>query len=256
MKIFKEVFGHGEEVILLHGWALDHRFLQPLISHLKDRFHITTVDLPGCGWSEWSPNLRTIHDMADLLLPFLPKSAIYIGSSIGGCIAMSIAARYPERVKRLIGVGTTPRFLEAKNWPGAPEPGFSVNNNMIREMGIKAFMQKVIEMEFSGFASKPSAYYELLKFLDEKVIKLETFLKGIDILDTLDLRQEIQSLKCPVDLVFGEDDTFVPVAVAEAIRKLNPQIQTHIITKAYHTPYLTHPKEFDNLLDQILKSAF
>jgi pimeloyl-[acyl-carrier protein] methyl ester esterase len=252
MNLFKETCGQGGEVVLIHGWALDHRL--PIANLLKDRFHVTNFDVPGCGMSDWPPKIQTIHDMADIFVPYLPKKAIYIGSSIGGCISMSIAARYPERVQRLIGIGTTPRFVETENWPGFPKPGFSTKANKIKDIGMKAFMQQIIEGEFSDFASKPSLYYELLKYFDTKVIKPEIFLKGIDILDTLDLRGEIRPLECPVDLIFGENDPYIPITVTEALRKLNPRIHSHIVANAYHLPHLTHPKEFDRLLNQILKS--
>jgi len=254
MHLFKETCGQGEEVVLIHGWALDHRFMLPIADLLEARFHVTNFDMPGCGESEWPSKLQTIHDMADILIPCLPKKAIYIGSSIGGCISMSITARYPERVKRLIGIGTTPKFIETENWPGFPKPGFSTKASKIKDIGMKAFMQQIVESEFSDFASKPVLYYELLKCFDTKVIQPEIFLKGIDILDTLDLRQEIQSLECPVDLIFGEKDPYIPIAVIEALRKLNPHIHSHIVANAYHLPHLTHPREFNGLLNKILKS--
>jgi len=102
MSIFKEVVGQGQDIVILHGWSCNHRMMQPVVNQLSARYRITAVDLPGTGQSDWAPETQSIHDIADQLLPELPAHAIYIGWSFGGLTSISIAARYPERVKRFI----------------------------------------------------------------------------------------------------------------------------------------------------------
>jgi pimeloyl-[acyl-carrier protein] methyl ester esterase len=95
MTIYKETHGHGKDIVILHGWGCDQSYMQPIVDQLKDRYRVTNVDLPGRGKSDWQPNIKTIHDMADYVLPDLPENAIYIGWSFGGLISVSIAARHP-----------------------------------------------------------------------------------------------------------------------------------------------------------------
>src|SRR5689334_4068938 len=117
MHVYKQVTGQGDDVVLLHGWGCDHRYMQPIADALNTSYRVTNVDLPGRGQSHWEDHITNIHDIADLVLPYLPQQATYIPWSFGGLVTLSIASRYPERVKRIIGVTTSPRFVEDTNWP-------------------------------------------------------------------------------------------------------------------------------------------
>lgn len=124
MMIAKEISGKGKDVVLLHGWGCSHEHMRPLVDQLASRYRVNNYDLPGRGKSDWNPKNKTIHDIADQLLSELPESAIYIGWSFGGLVAISIAARYPDLVERYIGVCSIPKFIEDENWPAVPKPGF------------------------------------------------------------------------------------------------------------------------------------
>ena len=254
MKIFKETIGQGEEVAILHGWGIDHRYMQPIVNFLKSRFHITNVDLPGRGQSEWPSSIHTIHDIADLLLPYLPKKAIYIGWSFGGLVSMSIAARYPERIKKLIGIATTPKFLEDDTWAGNAKPGFYAAVLEVEKIGAKKFFHGVFEKEFADFDPKPPLYHELLEIDNLLDYDLEIFAKGVHIADTTDLRKEFRSIQCPIDLIFGEFDPCIPLQAVAAMQKLNPNIHTHVIPHAKHFLFWTHPQEVNHLLNTIFNS--
>ncbi|NNM58834.1 MAG: alpha/beta fold hydrolase [Legionellales bacterium] len=83
MSIFKIETGQGENIVLVHGWGCDLRQMQPLVEQLSNRYCVTNIDLPGRGQSSWEPQIHTIHDIADYLLPSLPQEkAVYIGWSL------------------------------------------------------------------------------------------------------------------------------------------------------------------------------
>lgn len=253
MHIFKKTQGQGIDLVILHGWCANHQTMLPIADALSRHYRVTAIDLPGCGDSDWSVDIQNIHDMADQLLPVLPKNAIYLGWSFGGLVTTSIAARHPERVKRFIGLTTSPKFIENHDWPGVPKPGFIAAFGIIKEMGLEKFMTNFYEDEFSEFSEKPSAYFELLKLLP----KLSTFdinilLKGVQICDATDLRPEFSTLTCPIDLILGGKDQSIPVNSIEKIIALNSKANVHMIPNAKHMPFWTHPAEFTQLLNQIL----
>ena len=47
--------GNGNDVILLHGWGQNKEMMIRIFDHLKDRFHVYSIDLPGFGESEDPP---------------------------------------------------------------------------------------------------------------------------------------------------------------------------------------------------------
>lgn len=162
MSIYKTVTGKGEEVVLIHGWSCDHRYMQPISNLLASHYRVTNIDVPGCGKSNWQTKFKSIHDIADALLPHLPDQAVYIGWSFGGLLALSIAARYPERVKRIVGIATSPKFIEDKNWLGLPQPGFKESFlPEIQKLGLYQVFKNIYDAEFSSFDPKPREYHQL-----------------------------------------------------------------------------------------------
>ncbi len=250
--INKEVSGNGEEIVILHGWTHDHQVMQPIVDLLSDRFRITNIDLPGCGQSDWDSQITNIYEIADILLPSLPKRAIYIAWSFGGLVSMSLAARHPERVKRFIGIATSPKFVEEDNWIGVPKPGFKANFVKVKQIGVRAFLEDYYAHEFADFNPKPDAYERLVRLLDSSRVDPNAHMKGVDICDATDLREEFQSIACPIDLILSEEDECVPTAAFKSFKQLNPNVHIHPMSHAHHIPFWTHPKQFNEILNHIL----
>lgn len=167
MTIFTKTKGAGDEIVLLHGVADDHAYMLPIMEQLSKRYHVTTLDEPGCGNSPWQSQIKDVHDLVDTLLPVLPERATYIGSSFGGSLAISLAARYPERVKRIITIGSSPKFIEASDWPGIPAPGLEAAIfPLIEGNGIAGFLKNFHDDEFADFPQKLEAYHQLNQQLD------------------------------------------------------------------------------------------
>ena len=222
MGIYKHTLGKGEDVVILHGWGCNHQHMQPVAEHLSKKYLVSNFDLPGRGKSVWNPNIETIHDIADQLLPHLPANAIYVAWSFGGLIAMSIAARFPERVKKIVGITTTPKFIEDNNWPGFPKPGFIAAFDEIGKVGFKPFMTQYYDNEFSYCTQKPKAYDDLLEILNNDATDIDIILKGININSIPD------------------------------IKALNSQVKINIIPDAQHMLFWTHQKEFNKVLDAVI----
>lgn len=162
MSIFKTVSGQGPDVVVLHGWGCSHQHMQPVVDQLTDRYCVHNIDLPGLGQSSWDESIQSIADIADQLLPHLPERAIYIGWSFGGLVATSIASRFSERVSRIIGLSTLPKFIEADGWPAVPKPGFyPLYTQGLASMSVSAFFNDYYNNEFKSIQPKPKRYHQL-----------------------------------------------------------------------------------------------
>lgn len=116
MKLVTEKFGNGEPVLLIHGMGSAATAWKPIIPTLKKTNLVITVDLPGHGKS-----------LIDSMQPMDPKSlaeAVFrtmdelgiekfnvVGNSLGGWIALEMAALKPERIKSLLGVAPAGLWL-------------------------------------------------------------------------------------------------------------------------------------------------
>lgn len=98
-----EEAGSGDPtVVLIHGWGNDRGALAPQSDSLRATHRVIAVDLRGFGESSKPVEGYAVEDHADDVA-FLTdrlgaRSFVVIGHSMGGLVALDVAARYPERV--------------------------------------------------------------------------------------------------------------------------------------------------------------
>ncbi len=96
-------------VVFIHGAEHDHCVWVLQSRYLAHHGHgVLAVDLPAHGRSGGEP-LRTVEAMADWVRAMLDagvQKAVLVGHSMGSLIAIECAARYPDRVTKLVLVGT------------------------------------------------------------------------------------------------------------------------------------------------------
>ena len=103
-RLFYRREGHGEPLLLVHGFGLDHRVWAPQWPALAAAFDVISVDLRGFGRSSLPSGTPYAHheDLRALLDALGVERAHLIGHSLGGGIAASFAVAYPQRTGRLV----------------------------------------------------------------------------------------------------------------------------------------------------------
>ena len=113
LRLFYEQAGRGEpNLLFVHGWCCDREAFKPQFQHFAQTHAVTTVDLRGCGESDKPEGGYTIPNFADDLARFCAASQIekpvIVGHSLGGMIAVEVAARYPSVPSALVLVDPGP----------------------------------------------------------------------------------------------------------------------------------------------------
>lgn len=104
--------GTGDQfMILIHGNLSSSVYYYPLLNRLPENIHVFTPDLRGFGDSSYHSRITSLVDLADDISLFMtglniPK-AIVVGWSLGGGVAMEFAAKYPEKVEKLVLLNST-----------------------------------------------------------------------------------------------------------------------------------------------------
>lgn len=110
-----DVSGEGEgAVVLIHGWACDRTYWREQVAELGERYRVVAIDLAGHGDSGDEREVWSIESLArdveavvdDLAL----ESFVLVGHSMGGQVALLVAASMPERSIGVIGVDTLHDF--------------------------------------------------------------------------------------------------------------------------------------------------
>ncbi|REJ81961.1 MAG: alpha/beta hydrolase [Bacteroidetes bacterium] len=108
-KIYYEVHGKGEPLLLLHGYTQSLKSWLPFLKEFSENFQVFLIDLPGHGMSDSFTEELSIPSIANALHAFLEnqklKNVKAIGFSFGGDILFQLAVRYPQDLASMIIIG-------------------------------------------------------------------------------------------------------------------------------------------------------
>jgi pimeloyl-[acyl-carrier protein] methyl ester esterase len=92
---------------------------EDVIEALVDHYRVTYLDLPGYGYSRSAGSGPSLESLSRTIAAVAPPRAVWIGWSLGGMIVQRLAIDAPERVTRLVLVGSSPCFVRRPDWPHA-----------------------------------------------------------------------------------------------------------------------------------------
>lgn len=107
IELFYAEAGTGEPpVLLVHGWTCDHTAMTPLFNYFRRAHRVVTVDLRGHGESDKPEQEYTMaafaDDLAWMCRELQLEKPIVIGHSMGGVIAVALAARCPHLLSAVV----------------------------------------------------------------------------------------------------------------------------------------------------------
>ena len=257
--LYVEVNGTGPDLVLLHGWGLNVRVWDGLVQELSGRFRMIAVDLPGHGRSPWSTGRGTPAEQAWLLhttLAAVSNRYSLLGWSLGGQIALDLAAAMPAQIERLVLVAATPRFAAAPDWPYGMQPAVITKLATQLRTDYQRTLSDFLELQVRGSMEAQSALEQLRQaLLVHGQAKPEALEAGLNTLATSDLRQTLAHVKVPTLVIAGQYDRITSPAAARALAMGLPDARYVEMTRAAHAPFLSHRKEFAALLDRFLRGA-
>jgi pimeloyl-ACP methyl ester carboxylesterase len=110
IQLYAEEHGKGPTLVLLHNFGSSSQAWKFALPELAGRFHVVLIDLPGHGHSTgWSVPKFDYPGAARAIFEVLDKLGVkdfeLIGPSIGGALALRMAAEQPERISALVTIG-------------------------------------------------------------------------------------------------------------------------------------------------------
>lgn len=250
--LYHETFGLPEKpaLVLLHGWGMSSEIWRPLIPALIRSFHVTVIDLPGLGRSEGSDDV-TLESMACQVAAVVDRSACWLGWSLGGMVAIQVAALFPEKVTALISVASNPCFVQKDDWHSAMSP--------VIYRQFKTALETSPDKTLSRFAMLQIQDSEAAKTILKQIKTVLAASKPSHLMGTLvllenDLRQPLSQVTCPVLHIYGEVDGLVPVSTLSAVSALHPDHQVSCFKGAGHLPFLSSPDIFLQTLQTFIQA--
>jgi len=109
VKLYYEVYGEGEPLVLLHGNGGNISAMKNQIAYFSKQYKVIAIDCRGRGKSELGPVPLTYDnmakDVASLLEQLHLEPAYIVGRSDGGILSLLMAINYPEKVKKIAAFG-------------------------------------------------------------------------------------------------------------------------------------------------------
>lgn len=248
-------------LVLVHGWGHHSAVWQPLVEQLKARFHIHLLDLPGYGDSSAMTDAEAqqawqLEPLLDAFnaLPIAP--AIWCGWSLGGMLTTLYAVRHPERVTALVTIASNASFVEQPDWPtGMPTADYARFSDALKA-DAKTTLPRFLVLVSQGSKTARADLRHLKSCAVPPDLSNQITLEAsLDLLNKLDTRSVIATLKVPQLHIFGAQDALVPVTASSAIGRLSDRVAIEIIEDAGHAPFLTNPQQLVGLLERMAESS-
>ena len=251
--LYIETIGVGQPLVLLHGWAMNASVWHPLVKKLSKMFTLHMVDLPGMGLSRPIEPYH-VHAIAEKVAEMMPPNADVVGWSFGGQVAMRLALDYPDMVRRLVLIGTSPSFVSKTGWDFAIDPDIFSSFAENVDADYHKTMTQFLTLQCMGSKdSRDTVKLLRKKFAERPVPTSQILQKALQILLETDLRQEIEYLRKPTLLIHGDRDTLAPVQAAHWMMHNLPVGYLRVMAGASHAPFLSHQEAFIETLIQFLE---
>jgi pimeloyl-[acyl-carrier protein] methyl ester esterase len=242
--LFLSEQGQGLPIVLVHGWGLNSAVWEGVARGLAARAHVLMPDLPGHGRSR-AVAFRDLDALAAAVAHRVPGPAVWLGWSLGGLVALTAALHHPESVRKLVLVGTTPKFVQASDWDCAMAPAVLQQFAEGLSADYRSTLQRFLSLQLGTGDNARIALRRLRETLfrhgDPDTDALRT---GLAVLRDTDLRPHLGDVSMPTLVMHGTRDTLAPATAAHYVVGRLPAARLQLIEGAGHAPFLSHERSF------------
>ena len=241
----------GEPIILLHGYSDSWFSFSRVMPLLSTRYHVVAVDLRGHGRSDQPESGYTMRELAADVLAFMDargiQRATIAGHSMGSFVAQQVALAKPDRVSRLIligsatGVGHLPNMVQLRDEVlGLPDP--------IPVDFIRAFQLSTIHVPV------PSDFLEEV-IRESRRLSRRVWRAGIEGMHATPVATKLAGVGAPALLIRGDRDSVFPRSELLALVALLSRSTVVEYPETGHAPHWERPERFVRDLETFLAAS-
>lgn len=238
----------GEPVIMLHGFTNSSLSFSRVLPLFSPDYHIFALDMRGHGHSSKSASSFEMSDYVADVIAFMDakgiKKATLTGHSLGSMVAQLATIQYPERVSRLVLVGSMTR----------------VTNDGVKDLN-KAVqtLEDPVDPEFAREFQSGKLFRNLpADFLDAVVaeslkVPARVWREAFASFVQQDTTEEVAKIRVPTLIIWGDHDPNFSYRDQETLRDRIPNSRLLIYKLTGHSPHWEQPELFVADLEQFLQ---
>jgi 3-oxoadipate enol-lactonase len=248
--------GPGPVVVLIHGFPFDRTMWSHQRSSVGSIYRLILPDLRGHGTSAAPDGIYTVDEMADDVLELLDGlqisgPVVLGGLSMGGYVALSIAARHPERLKALMLINT-------RASADSPEAA-KVREELARRVETSGDAEPVVAVMLPKVFAKTTfeRHPELVARMHARMARtparaIAGTLRGLAIRP--DRTNDLPGIKVPTLVLAGQFDALIPLEESESMARRIPGAKLVVIPEAGHMAPVENHQATDTAILEFLQS--
>ena len=253
--IYYEIYGHGPETMLFsHGLLFSGKMFKDQVDYFKARYRCVVYDHRGQGRSEVTENGYDIDELYEDAIELIEKLNLgpchMVGLSMGGFVAMRLAARRPELLKSLI-------LMETSAEPEVFKLKYNLLVTITKLLGVSAVINKVMPIMFgSTILSDPERKDIVNYWRSELLTNKKTISKAVKgVIDRQGILNELDNIHLPTLVIVGDEDVATPPEKSKNIKLKIPQARLAVIKKAGHSSAIEEPLQVIDAIEVFLNGV-
>jgi pimeloyl-ACP methyl ester carboxylesterase len=248
--------GPGPVVMLLHGFPLSRAMWVDQLSGIGSIYRVIAPDLRGHGESPVPEGVYTMDAMADDVVELLETleisgPVVVGGLSMGGYVALSLAARYPTRVRGLM-------LMDTKAAPDTPEAA-QAREAMAQAVIAADSAAPVVDAMLPRLFAKMTLEQRPERVEPMKEVMSQTSPRGIagalrGMAARPDRRADLPKIVVPALVLVGDEDVITPVAESKSMAEALPNARLEVISRAGHLAPYENPSDANAAILRFLKT--
>jgi non-heme chloroperoxidase len=242
----------GAPIIFVHGYLDSRRIWDFALPHLPQQYRLVFVSQRGFGDADKPQTGFTQTDYVKDLDAFLETmgiaQAVIVGHSMGGLIAHYFAVRNPQKVRRLVLVGTAPTAASSEIVGGTVMDEI----NRLTDPIDSAFVRLSQSEQLRSPVPESVLDAVVAETLKAPARSWQGAMAGML---SEDHAARLAEIKCPTLILYGDGDMYFTMEDQRELQRLIPQAQLKIYPGVGHGVQWEKPVEFARDLSLFLASA-
>jgi len=233
--------GSGQPLVLLHGLFGALSNFVNLIEYFRQYNKVVVPMLPLLEMDILHTSVGGLEKFVNKFIEAREYDGVHLlGNSLGGHVSLIHVLKHPERIKSLILTGSSGLFENGMGdtYPKRKDYDYIKNKTELTFYDPQVATKELVDEVYSITNNRLKAI---------KIIALaKSAIRN-------NLGEELNQIKQPTLLVWGNNDTITPPFVAREFNKLIPNSELFFVDKCGHAPMMEVPDEFNAILHKFLK---